>query len=248
MMRDPDFGIVRVRAFGTYDFRVADPKTFLKEVAGTDHHFRIDEFAETMRSRLVSAFSDALASAGIPVLDVAARYGELGEALLPLLNPILTARYGLELPTFVIENVSLPPEVEQAIDKRSSMAAIGNLNDYVKLQMAQGMEKGGGGGGAGGFAAEMAVGMAMAQQMMQQPGGILGTPPAAPGKPGSAPPPLHGGGGGLPEMLTPSEVAQLLKVSEDDVVASLTSGDLKGKKIGTAWRISRSAVDEFLKG
>ena len=73
---------------------------------------------------------------------------------------------------FIVENVSVPPEVEQAIDKRSSMAAVGNLNDYVKFQMAQGMEKGGG-GGVGGVAAEMAVGMAMAQQMMNQPGGIM---------------------------------------------------------------------------
>src|SRR3954471_14742345 len=124
MMRDPDFGIVRARAFGTYDFHVVDVKTFLKEVAGTDNHFRLDEFSDTMRSRLVSVFTDALASAKIPVLDLAARYGELGAALLPLLNPVLTQKYGLELGSFIIENVSLPPEVETAIDKRSSMAAI----------------------------------------------------------------------------------------------------------------------------
>src|SRR6187200_1721978 len=81
MMRDQDFGIVRVRAFGTYDFRVTDPKKMLKEVAGSDQNFRLDEFADTMRSRIVSLFSDALATAKIPVLDLAARYTELGEAL-----------------------------------------------------------------------------------------------------------------------------------------------------------------------
>ncbi len=184
MMRDTDFGIVRTRAFGTYDFHITDPKLFLKEVAGSDQHFRLDEFADTMRSRIVSLFSEALAQAKIPVLDVAARYQEVGNALLPLINPVVTAKYGLEMSSFILENVSLPPEVEQAIDKRSSMAAVGNLNDYVKFQMAQGMGTGSGGGAAGGFAAEMAVGMAMAQQMVQQPGGILGsqqaTPPAAP--------------------------------------------------------------------
>ena len=79
----------------------------------------------------------------VPVLDVATRYSELGEALLPLINPVLGAKYGLEMTSFVVENVSVPPEVEQAIDKRSSMAAVGNLNDYVKYQMAQGLEKGG---------------------------------------------------------------------------------------------------------
>src|SRR5256885_3704450 len=174
MMRDPDLGIVRVRAYGTFDFHVVDPKLFLKEVAGTDDHFRLDEFADTMRSRIVSVFSDALASAKVPVLDVAARYQDLGEALLPLINPAVTAKYGLEVTSFIVENVSVPAEVEQAIDKRSSMAAVGNLNDYVKFQMAQGLEKSDG-AGVGGMAAQMAVGMAMAQQMMNQTGGILGS-------------------------------------------------------------------------
>src|SRR6187455_3712391 len=91
MMRDQDFGIVRVRAFGTYDFRVSDPKLMLKEVAGSDRNFRLDEFTETMRSRIVSVFSDALATAKIPVLDVASRYQEVGEALMPLINPVINA-------------------------------------------------------------------------------------------------------------------------------------------------------------
>jgi len=166
MMRDPDFGVVRARAFGTYDFRVVDPKLFLKEVAGTDDHFRLDEFADTMRSRIVSVFSEALASAKVPVLDVASRYAELGEALLPLINPAVTAKYGIEIPSFIVENVSVPPEVEQAIDKRSSMAAVGNLNDYVKFQMAEGMTKGEGGSTAS-AAAQLGAGLAMGQQMAQ---------------------------------------------------------------------------------
>ena len=101
------------------------------------------------------------------MLDVASRYSELGEALLPMINPAVTAKYGLEITSFIVENVSVPPEVEEAIDKRSSMAAIGNLNDYVKYQMGKGMESGGGAGPAG-TAAEMAVGFGIAQQMMQQ--------------------------------------------------------------------------------
>src|SRR5688500_9653538 len=164
MMRDEDLGIVRARAFGTFDFRIVDPKLFLKEVAGSDNHFRLDEFADTMRSRIVSIFSDALASAKMPVLDLATRYTEMGEALLPAINPIIQTKYGIEFPSFILENVSVPPEVEQAIDKRSSMSAIGNLNDYVKYQMAEGMAKGGGGAGA---PAEMAMGFAMAQEMMK---------------------------------------------------------------------------------
>jgi excisionase family DNA binding protein len=237
MMRDTDFGVVRLRAYGTYDFRVVDVPRFLKEVAGTDQHFRLDEFTDVMRSRIVSVFSDALASARVPALDVASRYGELGEALLPLINPVLGDKYGLTMTSFIVENVSVPPEVEQAIDKRSSMAAVGNLNDYVKYQMAQGFEKGGT-SGAGGVGAEMAVGMAMAQQMLNQPGGITAqsTPGIAAPAPASA----------AQEILTPAQVAEQLGVSEADVVASLEAGDLKGKRIGTQWRVTRSAVDAFL--
>src|ERR1041384_1127871 len=122
-------------------------KNFLKEGAGTDNHFRLDEFQDTMRSRIVSVFTDALATAKVPALDVASRYSELGDALLPLLNPTLIGKYGIELASFIVENVSVPPEVEQAIDKRSSMAVVGNLNDYVKFQMAESMGKEGAGSG-----------------------------------------------------------------------------------------------------
>ncbi len=222
MMRDADFGVVRLRAFGTFDFKITDPAVFLKEVAGTDHHFRLDEFADTMRSRIVSVFSEALASCGVPALDVAARYSELGDALLPLINPQTTAKYGIELTSFIVENVSVPPEVEAAIDKRSSMSAIGNLNDYVKFQMAESMTKGGDGGG---LAQEM-------MKSMQQP------PPAHGATPANALP--------IPELLSPAEAAQALGVSEADVLATLEAGDLKGKKIGSTWRITKTALDAFL--
>jgi len=241
MLRDNDFGIVRVRAFGTYDFKIIDAKTFLREVAGSDHNFRLDEFSDTMRSRIVSIFTDAIASAKIPVLDVAARYTELGDALLPLINPAVTTKYGLEITSFIVENVSVPPEVEQAIDKRSSMAAIGNLNDFVKYQMGKGFESGGGGGPAG-TAAELAVGFGIAQQMMQQGfSGGSATPTAAPvAAPAAAAAP------GLPELLSPADAAQALGVSEADVMAVLESGDLKGKKIGSSWRISRAALTAYM--
>ena len=237
MVRDQDFGIVRVRAFGTYDFRVSDPRKFLKEVAGTDHHFRLDEFADTMRSRLVSVFSEALAASKVPVLDVATRYSELGSALLPLINPVIGEKYGLEMTSFILENVSVPPEVEAAIDKRSSMAAVGNLNDYVKYQMAQGMAAGSG-AGIGGAGAELAMGMAMAQQMMNQPGGIMAQTTPAAGAPAAS---------GIPETMGPADAAKALGVSEADVIASLEAGDLKGKKIGTQWRVTRAALADFLK-
>ncbi len=241
MMRDKDFGIVRVRAFGTYDFRVTDVKLFLSEVAGSDHNFRLDEFSDTMRSRLVSVFSDALATANVPVLDAATRFTELGDALLPLINPVMSTKYGLEIASFIVENVSVPPEVEEAMDKRASMTAVGNLNDYVKYQMAQGMESGE--GGSGGLATEMAVGLAIAQQMMQQGGGILGSQPAASGGIGAASP---AGAPAIPELLDLDQVAAALRVSTDDVLSIIESGELPAKRIGSSYRIKRSALERYL--
>lgn len=245
MMRDNDLGIVRARAFGTYDFKIVDPKLFLREVAGTDNHFRLDEFADVMRSRIVSIFSEALAQAKVPVLDVAMRYSELGQALLPAINPITQTKYGIQITAFVVENVSVPPEVEQAMDKRSSMSAIGNLNDYVKFQMAESLGKGGGTSSA---PAELAMGFAMAHQLVQQ-GTLTG---------GTQPPPLPTAGAAVPtaatpaaglslDLLSPADAARLLGVTEADVLASITAGDLKAKKIGSAYRITRSAIEEFLK-
>jgi excisionase family DNA binding protein len=249
MMRDTDFGIVRARAFGTFDFKIADPKLFLKEVAGSDQNFRLDEFADTMRSRIVSVFSDALASAQVPVLDVATRYSELGEALLPLINPVVGAKYGLQIASFIVENVSVPPEVEAAIDKRSSMAAVGNLNDFVKYQMAKGMEAPGGGGAAG-TASQLAVGFAIAQQLMQQSGVASPSTPAAGGMGtlgGAASPAARTAAGPvLADLLSPGEAAQALGVSEADVMSIITSGELQAKKIGTTYRIRRAALQEYL--
>jgi excisionase family DNA binding protein len=253
MMRDADFGVVRTRAYGTFDFHVTDVKLFLKEVAGTDDHYRLEDFADTMRSRIVSVFSDALASAKVPVLDVASRYQQLGEALLPLINPQVTTKYGITISSFIVENVSLPAEVEQAIDKRSSMAAIGNLNDYVKLQMANSMttDTGGGSGGVASAAASLGAGLAMGQQMMAAMNNPQGTPPVMnPSTTPGAVPPVIGGvasGAGAVELLGTADVAKVLGVSESDVLATLEKGDLKGKKIGSTWRVTKSALDDFLK-
>lgn len=240
MLRDSDFGVVRARAFGTYDFKITQPALFLKEVAGTDEHFRLDEFADAMRSRLVSVFSEALAEARVPILDVATRYSELGESLLPLINRNTGPRYGLEITGFVVENVSLPPEVEQAIDKRTSITAIGNLNDYVKFQMAQHLGNATTPSAAA-FGAEMAMGAALAQQVFQ-PHPVTAPPPTPSGAISAAPPVSSGF-----DLIGPDEAARLLGVPESDVLQSIQSGELKAKKIGSSFRITRAALEEFLR-
>lgn len=254
MMRDKDFGVIRLRAFGTYDFRIVDPAKFLKEVAGTDQNFRLDEFADTMRSRIVSIFSEALAKAQVPALDVAQRYSELGDALLQLINPAVSEKYGLEITSFLLENVSVPPEVEQAIDKRSSMGAIGNLNDYVKYQMGQAMANGGEGAAAATIPATMAMGFGMAQEMMKnmQGGTTAGTPAAAVADPFSPAAAQAAQTSAAPaaglQVLTPAQAAQVLGVAEADVLAEIQAGNLKARQIGSQWRIAQAALEEFLKG
>ncbi|MFK7943298.1 MAG: SPFH domain-containing protein [Paracoccaceae bacterium] len=167
MMRDPEFGPVRMRAFGTYTIRVADPGLFLQEIVGTDGEFTVDEVQYQMRNVVVSRFSNALASSGIPVLDLAANTDQMADYLKNRIAPEI-AQFGIEIPTLFVENVSLPEAVEQAMDKRTSMGVIGDLGKYAQFQAAESMRaaaenpSGGGGMGAG---LGMGMGMAMANNM-----------------------------------------------------------------------------------
>ena len=183
-------------------------------------------------------------------LDVAARYSEIGAALLPAINPITTAKYGIEITSFNIENVSLPPEVEQAIDKRGAMTTIGDMGDYIKYNMANAVAEGK--AGTMGIGAEFAMGLGVAQQMVNQPSGTVGMNPNAPKGmvPGAVTAPAAAVAAAAPtmELMNPAQVAQVLGVAEADVMAELDAGNLKGRKIGSQWRITKDAVDAFLKG
>ena len=130
IVRDPEFGMVRLRAFGAYSMRVVDPSLLLKELAGTDPQFRTEEVAEFLRQLIVGRLGGALANAHVPMLDLATRQDEIGGVLAKALTEELAA-YGIAIPKFVIENISLPFEVEEVIDKRSQMGIFGNLNQYI---------------------------------------------------------------------------------------------------------------------
>ncbi|WP_292288222.1 SPFH domain-containing protein [Marivita sp.] len=145
--RDPEFGPVRLRSFGTYSVRVTDAAKFLVEIVGTDGEFTMDEISYQIRNIIVQEFSRTIARSGIPVLDMAANTRELGQLLAKEIAPTL-AEYGLELPELYIENISLPPAVEDVLDKRSSMGVIGNLTEYVQFQAAEALGKDGGGAAA----------------------------------------------------------------------------------------------------
>ncbi len=166
MMRDADFGMVRVRAYGTYAMRVVDAKKFLSEVVGTNWEFTTDQISEQCRNNVVSAFAKALADTKMPVLDLYSRYEEIGSTLLSKVQPTMQ-EMGIELLNLLVENVSVPPEVEQAIDTRSKMGAVGNLDNYMKFQAADAMVKGAENpGGMGGIGAQIAAGQ-IAGQMVQ---------------------------------------------------------------------------------
>ncbi len=181
MMRDAEFGMVRLRAFGIYSFRVADPVAFLKEVFGTSAYMTVDGVTGQIKRTLVSGLSDAIAQSKIPALDLAANYDELSQYALQSLSPRIAA-LGLKLESFVIENISLPDEVEKAMDRRTSMGVVGNLNQYAQFQAAEAMrEAANNQNGAAGMGAGMGAGMMMAQVMQgaMQPQAVQ-QPQAAP--------------------------------------------------------------------
>ena len=181
--RDPEFGPVRLRAFGTYSVRVVDPAKFLTEIVGTDGEFTMDEISFQIRNIIVQEFSRTIARSGIPVLDMAANARELGKLVGKEIENQL-AEYGLALPELYIENISLPPAVEEVMDKRSSMGVIGNLNEYMQFQTAEAMGRDGAGAGA----LQTGIGAGMGMQMAAN-AGPWGAQPAAPAKPAAAAPP-----------------------------------------------------------
>jgi membrane protease subunit (stomatin/prohibitin family) len=184
MCRDPEFGPVRLRAFGTYSMRVSDPAVFLKEIVGTDGEFTSDEISNQIRNVIMQEASQVLAKSGIPVLDMASNTGDLGKLINTAIAPQI-ASYGLALPEFYIENISLPEEVEKAMDKRTSMGVVGDLNKYMQFNAAEGMAQPGSGVGAM-VGAGMAAGMGM---NMAAGAGPWGAAPAAPQAAAPPPPP-----------------------------------------------------------
>ncbi|WP_111431521.1 SPFH domain-containing protein [Rhodobacteraceae bacterium DSL-40] len=194
MCRDPEFGPVRLRAYGSYTMRVADPGKFMVEIVGTDGEFTTEEISFQIRNIIVTHFSQIIAASGIPVLDMAANNLDLAKLVHEKIAPMVAA-YGLELPAFMIENISLPTEVEAALDKRSSASVAGDLSRYTDFSAAEAMTKaaenpGGGGGMAAGMG--MGMGMAMAERMARSgPWGPIpnAAPAAQAGTPAPPPPP-----------------------------------------------------------
>jgi len=184
ILRDADFGMVRLRGFGTYSFKVGDPALFLKEIFGTKKEFTTDSITGYLKSFIVSGMSDLLGEAKIPAADLASSYEEFGQMAAERLQPRF-AGIGLVLTSLIVENLSLPEEVEKMLDRKTSMNVLGNMDTYVKYQTAEAIRdaannpSGGAAGAGAGLGAGMAMGQMMAQ-MMQQPAAAAPQQPAAP--------------------------------------------------------------------
>jgi membrane protease subunit (stomatin/prohibitin family) len=178
MMRDADFGVVRLRAFGTYAARISDPGTFIKDIVGTDSLFQTDEISEYLRDMVVQGFTNSLGAAKIPALDLAANYRNLSDTLTAAIQQDFAA-HGLTLSRFIISNISVPPEVEQALDKRSQMGAIGDLGRYTQFQVANSIpDAAKNPGGLAGIGVGLGAGMAMGSQYAGALNQAYAPPPA----------------------------------------------------------------------
>ncbi len=193
IVRDPEFGMVRLRAFGAYAARVVDATKLLRELVGTDPQFRTEEVQEYLRQMIVSRLGSALATAGIPMLDLAAQQQTIGSRIGAILSEDLAA-VGLTVPTFIIENISVPPEVEAALDKRTQMGILGDLNRYTQFQAANAVEAAANNPGGAGEGVGLGMGMAVGQQMAQALGRQDQQPQAQGGgqQAQAGPPPLPG--------------------------------------------------------
>ena len=180
-MRDPDFGPIRIRAFGAYAMKADDPRALLRELVGTDSEFDTEEISVLMRSMIATAFADLIANTHMSVLDLAQNYEELSEKLRQSVRDRVDDEYGLDVPQLYIVNISVPEEVEKALDACSSMRVIGDMSQYQQYQLGQSMQTlaANPAGGIAGAGAGLGMGMALAGTMMPGLGG--GAPPSAPG-------------------------------------------------------------------
>jgi membrane protease subunit (stomatin/prohibitin family) len=184
ILRDPELGPVRLRAFGSYALRINDPRLLLEKLISTDGRFEVEEISDQLRAMLVSRLAAFLGKSGLTIFDFAAQYPQMGEALREALSPDFKA-YGLEIEAVFVENVTLPEEVEAALDKRSQMGVIGDLGKYTQFQAANALEESAKNPSGGNPFLTAGLGVAVGQQVaqgMQASSQNHQAPPALPGQ------------------------------------------------------------------
>jgi len=237
-LRDPDLGLVRLRAFGTFSMQISDPALFVNKIVGAQGLYQTPQITRFLRGIIIARMTDLLGELGKGLFDLPALYDEIGAGARAKAQDDF-AGMGIQLRTLYITSISPTEETARAIDERASMGAIGDMQKYMQFQMARGVRdaaqaEGGSMASAGvGLGAGVGMGSAMAQMMGQ----MAGAGSAQAGAVAAAV---------TPEIMTLSEAALYIRVGEEDVLEVIQAGELKAKKIGSSYRISKKAVDEFL--
>jgi excisionase family DNA binding protein len=237
-LRDSDLGLVRLRAFGTFSLQINDPALFVNKIVGAQGLYQTPQITRFLRGIIIARMTDLLGELGKGLFDLPGLYDEIGAGARAKAQDDF-ASLGIQLRTLYVNNISPTEETARAIDERASMGAIGDMQKYMQFQMARGVRdaaqaEGGSMASAGvGLGAGVGMGSAMAQMMGQMAG-------AGSAQAGAAAAAV------TPEIMTLSEAALYMRVSEEDVLEVIQAGELKAKKIGASYRISKKAVDEFL--
>jgi len=244
-LRDTDLGLVRLRGFGQYTMQVEDPKRFVDQFVGTQGVYRTAEISDYLRGVVISRMTDVLGENMTSILDLPKLFDELSAAMRAKLQEDFSA-VGLSLRQFRIVSISPTEETAKAIDERASMGAIGDMGAYMQFKTARAIgdsaQQAGSGGGEGlGMGAGLGMGMGMAGMISQAMGQGQGQQ-AAPQQNVAA----AAGAASAPSVMTLEEAAAYLKVGAADIQSLITDGSIPAKKIGSQYRISKSAIDSFL--
>ncbi len=239
-LRDADLGLVRLRAFGTFSLQVEDPALFVNKIVAGQSIYDTPQIARFLRGIVVAKMTDLLGELGKGLFDLPALYDEIGAGTKAKVQDDF-ANLGIQLKTLYVNSISPTEETAKAIDERASMGAIGDMQKYMQFQTARGIrdaaqssgEAGNLTGAGVGLGAGVGMGAAMAQAMSQ-------------GMTGQAQQPSRDASPAAPDIMTLSEASAYMRVGEEDLLAVIQSGELKAKKIGTSYRISKNAIDEFL--
>jgi excisionase family DNA binding protein len=238
-LRDTDLGLVRLRAFGTFSLQVNDPALFVNKIVGGQGIYDTRQITRFLRGIVVAKMTDLLGELGKGLFDLPALYDEIGAGTKAKVQDDF-ANLGIQLKTLYVNSISPTEETAKAIDERASMGAIGDMQKYMQFQTARGIrdaaQSGGEAGNLTGAGVGLGAGVGMGAAMAQAMGQSMSAPQQSAGEPASS----------VPDIMTLSEAAAYMRVGEEDVLAVIQSDELKAKKIGTSYRISKKAIDEFL--
>lgn len=248
-LRDSDLGLVRLRAFGQYTIQISDPKRFVDQIVGTQGMYRTAQIEDYLRGVIISRLTDVLGTNMTSIFDLPQLFDEISAGMRARVQDDFTAM-GLALKQFMVISINPTEETAKAIDERASMGAIGNMDSYMKFKSARAIgdaaQNEGGGGASDGLGLGAGIGMGAGMA------GMIANAMGSANQPQQGAPQQQAAGGGAaastPSVMTLEEAADYLKVAAADVEAAIESGDLRARKIGSQYRISKEAIDTFLAG